>query len=104
MIPRMGIPFKQFQCRPLLTHNPLHLFHASRRCDWLAKLLQSFRGQAERDMEPDKPRERLDILRYIGPRRPAHPVLIIPATNTVRDYKTDDNTFGGGIWHCFRHG
>jgi hypothetical protein len=45
----------------------------------------------------------LDILHYSGPRRPAHPVLVIPTRNAIRDHKTDDNTFGGGFWHGFRY-
>ena len=37
----------------------------------------------------------MDILHHVGPRRPAHPVLIITTRKPIRDHETDHDTFGG---------
>lgn len=52
------LPFKHFQCYPLLTHNRLHLrlFIVTQRRDWFGIPLLSFRTQEKRNMEPDKAR------------------------------------------------
>lgn len=91
------VPFKQIQCHPLLRHNSLHLFLATRRRNRLGQLVLSFGRQTKWDMKPDESHQTLRILDHIRPRRPARQVLLIPVGRTIRDDETDDDAFEQGF-------